>query len=78
MANNILREIASSIKSYKHFTIMIDKTTDVNNKEQCILVMHWVDDTLEVHKDFIGLYEINDKESVTLIKVIKDVLYCCR
>ena len=33
--------------------------------------MHWVDDTFE---DFIGLYEINDGKSVTLIKVIKDVL----
>ena len=65
MTNSILREIASSIKSYKHFTIMIAETTDVTNKEQCVLVVRWVDDTLELHEDFIGLYEIKDTESVT-------------
>ena len=64
MANSILREIASSIKSYKHFTIMIDETTDVINKEQCVLVMRWVHDTLEVNEDFIGLYEINDTDRI--------------
>ena len=61
MANSNLIEIASSIKSHKHFTIMIDKTTDVTNREQWVLIVRWVDNTLEVHKDCIGLYEINDR-----------------
>ena len=36
--------------------------------------MRWVDNVLEAREIFIGLYEINDIESITLIKVIKDVL----
>ena len=78
MANSILREMVSSIKCYKHFTIMIDERIDVSNKEHCVLVMRWVDNTIEVHEDFSGLYEINGKESVTLVKVIKDVLVLLR
>ena len=31
-------------------------------------------DSLDVHEDFIGLYSIDNTESQTLVKVIKDVL----
>ena len=54
---------------------MIDETSDISNKEQCVIVMRWVDDSLDVHEDFIGLYSIDNTESQTLVKVIKDVLF---
>ena len=39
MANSILRDIANSVRNNKHFTVMIDETSDISNKEQCVIVM---------------------------------------
>ena len=74
MANSILRDIANSVRNNKHFTVMIDETSDISNKEQCVIVIRWVDDSLDVHEDFLGLYSIDNTESQTLVKGIKDVL----
>ena len=35
---------------------LIDETTDQSNREQVVLVLRWVDETLEAHEEFIGLY----------------------
>ena len=48
MALRILRELAASLQSTK-FTIMVDETTDVTTTEQVVIVLHWVDQSLEVH-----------------------------
>ena len=48
MALQILRELAASIQSTE-FTIMVDETTDVTTTEQVVIVLHWVDQSLEVH-----------------------------
>ena len=54
----IQRDIMSDIHVSTYFTIMADECTDSANKEQ--LVLSWVDHKLEVHEDFIGLYNISD------------------
>ena len=38
-----------------------------------MLVLRWVDDNLFVHEDFIGLYEVPNIQSSTLVGVVKDV-----
>jgi len=48
---------------------MVDETT---NQEQ--VICRWVDDTLEAHKDFIGLYSAPSISADTLTIVIKDCL----
>ena len=48
MAHTILRKIASQI-SRRKFTIMVDETTDSRTKEQCVIVLRWVDDNLVPH-----------------------------
>ena len=45
MALTVLRGIVSSIRGRK-FTIMVDETTDSSTKEQCIIVLRWVDNNL--------------------------------
>ena len=55
---------------------MIDKTTDCTNKEQTVVVTHWVDDSLSVHEEFIGLHEVENVEANTLMSVIEDTLLC--
>lgn len=39
---------------------MADESTDAGNNEQLIIIFRWVDETLSVHEDFIGLHEMND------------------
>ena len=56
---------------------MIDEATDVSNSEQVVIVLRWVDDSLSVHEDFIGLYKTDSTTAATLVALIKDVLLRC-
>ena len=73
MAHDILRNITSKIRSANFFSIMIDETVDVANKEQCIFVVRWVDD-FDVHEEFLGLYECDRTTGDYLVLLIKDML----
>ena len=55
----ILRNIVADLQNASFFTIMADECTDSANKEELVLCFHWVDDHLEVHEEFIGLYQIS-------------------
>ena len=70
----MLREIAANIHTAPFFTIMVDETTDVSNREQVVLCIRWVSKDFEVHEDFIGLYKVDQIDARTLVFVIKDVL----
>ena len=74
MALEILRDIAANLQNASFFTIMADEATDSANKEELVLCFRWVDDGLEVHEEFIGLYQIYDTSANTVVKVIKDTL----
>ena len=41
---------------------MIDETTDCT-KEQAVVVICWVDDSLSIHEEFIGLCEVRNIEA---------------
>ena len=41
---------------------------------QVVIVLQWVDDELNVHEEFIGLYEVPSIEASSLVFVIKDTL----
>ena len=53
IANSILRDATNSVRNNKYFTVMIDETSDISNKEQCVTEIRWVDYSLDVHEDFI-------------------------
>ena len=57
MAQRILRGIVKQIQSSTFFSLMVDETTDVSNREQVVLVFRRVADNLTVHEDFFGLYQ---------------------
>ena len=73
MAQFIQREIAQEI-SGKWFTIMVDETTDLSNTEQMVFCLRYVDEKLEVHEEFIGLYSLESTTSESIISTIKDIL----
>ena len=72
MAINVLRSITTSLQTSQFITLMMDETTDISNKEQVTFTIRWVSDNLEVHEEFIGLYEVPAIDAVTLATVAKD------
>ena len=74
MALEILRNIAADLQNASFFTIMADECTDSAIKEELVLCFRWVDDHLEVHEEFIGLYQISNTSADTIVAVIKDTL----
>ena len=73
MAHRVLRQVAADIRS-NFFSVMVDETTDCSTVEQCVVVIRWVDDTLQPHEDFIGFYAIPVANADTIVKVIHDCL----
>ena len=76
MVLQVLREIATEIRSAKVFTIMVDEATNVANISQLTLCIRWVDDNLDCHEDFIGLYSPHVTNANINVAVIKDVILC--
>ena len=74
MAFNILQDIAKDISNSIFCKIMADKVTDASNHEQFVICLRWVDQFLEGHEDFIGLYKVDNIKADTLLKAIEDVL----
>ena len=76
MSLQVLCNIITSIQSAPFFTIMIDETTDCTNKEQAVVAIRWVYNSLSVHEEFIGLHEVENIKANTLVSVIEDTLLC--
>ena len=75
MALQGLREIAACIKGAGWYTVMADEVTDSANDEQFIVCIRYVDkDSLEVNEDFIGVYQVDNMPSKTLVAALKDAL----
>ena len=74
MALRIVREISSNIRNAGCYTLMADECTDISNKEQFTICIRWVDEDLEDHEDFIGLYEVPTIDANTLVQAIRDTL----
>jgi len=70
MALKVFRDIASCLQNATFFTIMVDSS----NQEQTVLVFQWVDDSLIVHEEFVGLYMVPSIYADTLVAIIKDSL----
>ena len=71
---HIFQQICSDIAQNDFFTIMADECTDVSNKEQFVISIRWVDNTLTAHEDVIGLYNVGTINACSLFSTIEDVL----
>lgn len=74
MSTHIVCRVASAIRTAPFFTIMADETTDVTNVEQLVICFCWVDQSLEAHEDFIGMYAIESTEASVILRSIRDIL----
>ena len=74
MAHACLREIATELQSAEYYTIMADETTDASNKEQMVTVFRCVDDELQVHEEFVGLYQLDTTDAKTIVTALRDIM----
>ncbi len=74
MADHILREILSEIKSTKFFVIQADEATDVacNNKMRVAIL--WVSEHYEIFEELVQLPKT---DAATVFRALKDVLVHC-
>lgn len=73
MADHVTRNILSGIYSSPMFTLMVDETTDVANKEQLTIVIRWINANFEANEDFLGLYSLADIRADGIVAAIRDV-----
>ena len=74
MSRQVLNKISDSIHKSDFYSIMIDETPDLSNKEQAVICFRYVDDNLEVFEDFFGLYQVETTKSDDMMNMVKDVL----
>ena len=53
---------------------MADECVDKSNREQLAICFRWVDSELQVHEEFVGLYQIPDIFTNTTVQAVKDYL----
>ena len=74
MALMVLSKIGQTIKDSEIFSIMCDECTDASNREQLVICLRWVSDNLKAHKDFTGLYQLDETSANFITGKLKDVL----
>ena len=74
MSLSILRCITANLHSSDWFTVMADECTDMSNKEQLAICYRWATTDLEVHEEFVGLYEIDNISANTIVQSLQDCL----
>ena len=51
---SILRDVVNCIKKSNFFSIIVDESSDLSNREQVVFGVHWVNEDLHSQEDFIG------------------------
>lgn len=60
MTLKISRDTAKDINKIVFYCIMADEVKNSANKEQFVICFRWIDDLVEVHEDYIGLYYVDN------------------
>ena len=63
MALYMLRQIIKSLEQTPFVTIMVDKTTDISNKEQAVFCLRWIHYEFKVHEEFTKLHIIDSTDA---------------
>ncbi|XP_076311738.1 zinc finger MYM-type protein 1-like [Tachypleus tridentatus] len=70
----ILMNIAHEVQQSKIFALMVDGTQDVTGAEEEAICVRYVDENLDVHEIFLGLYSVSNTTGETISSTILDVL----
>ena len=75
MSQEVLRTVAKRLQEAEFFSIMADECVDCANNEQLVVCFRHVDhDNMDVHEEFIGLYQCASITADAIVAVLKDTL----
>ena len=74
MCHAILRAITTKVQQADFFSLMTDECVDCANSEQLAIYFRYVDSDLEVHEEFIGLYQCPSITADTIVTILKYTL----
>ena len=74
MVLTVLRKVLEVIRGVPWFSIVANEGSDVANKEQLLVCIHWVDNDFQIHEDLVELINVLKTDAVTLTSAIKDCL----
>jgi hypothetical protein len=74
LAHGVLRNICEDIQSAKHFSIIVDGTTDISHNEQESIVLRYVTPNLKPQEMFVGFYSVTATDGNSLATMILDAL----
>ena len=74
MRKAVQLELASLIKAAGPFSLMMDETRDINNKEQLVLCLRWTDSDFLAHEDFVGLFALENTTAKTMVATVKQAM----
>ena len=74
MGLHILRAVSADLQDSPFLTLMADEATDSSNKEQVTVILRRVTQELDIHEEFLGLYQVASIDAAMLTSAIKDVL----
>ena len=77
MAHTVLRKITDNIRANRYYAIIVDEATDVCFKEQVSICIRRVSHDMDIHEDFLRMYETDNTKGEVLTEIIKDVLCRC-
>ena len=77
MYRECINGLLTKIRVAKFYSIIVDGTRDVAGREQLSLSIRWVSDVLEVHEDFIGMYDCPRADAESITSTILDMLARC-
>ena len=67
MALHVLRDIAAFIQNAKFFSLMADEVTNASNKEQVVMCIRSVDESLEAYENFVGIHNVQSITADVLV-----------
>ena len=74
MDEHILKEISLNIQWSTFYSLIADKTTNAANREQLVIVYHWIDYEFDVHEDFVSLHELAKTDSQSILHELPKLL----
>ena len=60
--------MAENIHNVECYWIMCDEATDVKNASELVVCLHWMDDKLEAHDEFIGLKSMQNTDANSIVQ----------
>lgn len=50
---------------------MTDETADISNEEQLVICLRWVDNELQAHENFVGLFLLETTKANDIVHALK-------